>query len=138
MLCGSEKGIRSIIAGKGSGVRARLCLGFLSTSLIPDQSYFGRTNYASIGRVSGRRIVTFFIAAGRRIGESPSKKLPYPAEVSLITTKSGWTYVQSANSLRLYVSDKDRPACRCATRDAKLNGFLCKPQTMQSHWEVGQ
>jgi len=35
--------------------------------------------------------------------------LPYPAEVSLITTDSGWTYRQSANNLPLYVFDSDRP-----------------------------
>jgi hypothetical protein len=29
MLCGSEKGIRSIVAAKSSGVTARLCLGSL-------------------------------------------------------------------------------------------------------------
>jgi predicted lipoprotein with Yx(FWY)xxD motif len=39
--------------------------------------------------------------------KTSAKDLPYPAEVSVVTLDSGWTYRQSANGLPLYFSDKD-------------------------------
>jgi hypothetical protein len=55
MLCGSEKGIRSIVAAKASGVTARLCLGSSRGPFVDYVIGYQTDSIAACLRDSGRR-----------------------------------------------------------------------------------